>query len=414
MVSRQIIPKLKSKCTTKFGRIIVLTGARQTGKTTLSKNTFQEYGYISIGDPQLRSIYGKLTASQWKELYPQSILDEVQKEPSIIESVKSAFDQFDDVKYILLGSSQLLLMEKVRESLAGRCSIYEIFPLVLPEMRTKSMDDMVEPSLLQKEISGENPNYLPSFLLDKEMAVKQYLFDYYLQFGGYPALIDNTLTENDRYDWLQNYVRTYLERDIRDLASFRDLEPFVILQKYLAQNTAQLINASAIAKQLGVTVKTVQRYIKYTEMSYQTLTLQPWTKNTNKRLVKTPKIHFLDNGVLQAVLKKRGGVTGFEFESAIVSEIYKQIKNSQIEANFFFLRTHDQKEVDLLIELGDGYYAFEIKMAEKVSATDARHLKDLGDILDKPLKKSFLLSNDKETKQFADNILAVNVAMFLG
>lgn len=405
---------IKNKSESKFGRIIVLTGARQTGKTTLAKHAFPDYHYISIEDPQMRPVYNQLTAAQWHELYPKATLDEVQKEPKLIESIKSAYDQYDDVKYILLGSSQLLLLEKVRESLAGRCSIYEIFPLTLPEMRTKSWEDEINSSLFQQEIMNANPTYLPSFLLDSEMSNKQHTFEEYLRFGAYPALSDESLTEKEKQDWLKNYVRTYLERDIRDLASFRDLEPFVNLQQYLAQNTSELINASAIATQLGISAKTVQRYIKNTELSYQTISLQPWTRNPNKRLIKSPKIHFLDNGVLQAVLKKSGGVTGGEFESAVVSEIYKQVKNSEVEASFYFLRTHDQKEVDLLLEFENHYYAFEIKKAKRVSSVDARHLNNLDKILDKPIKHAFVLSNDPETKQLGENITAVNVAMFLG
>ncbi len=412
--NRQITTTILKKSDTKFGRIIVLTGARQTGKTTLVKKAFPNYTYISIEDPLLRSAYTQLTAAQWKELYPKATLDEVQKEPQIIESIKSAYDQFEDVRYILLGSSQLLLMEKVRESLAGRCSIYEIYPLTLPEIRTKTWDDTTKSSLFQREITDKNPEFLPSFLLDAEMALKQQALENYLNFGGYPALTDKSLTEKDKRDWLKNYIRTYLERDIRDLASFRDLEPFIKLQQYLAQNTGQLINASEISKQLGISVKTVQRYIKYTEISYQTITLQPWTRNPNKRLIKTPKVHFFDNGVLQAVLQKQGGITGNEFESAIISEIFKQTRNIQAPANFYFLRTQDQKEVDLLIEFSDYYYAFEIKMAEKTSKTDIKHLRGLEEILDKPIKKAFLLSNDKETHYFQDNIIGINAAMFLG
>lgn len=414
MRNRQIIPVILQKSATKFGRIIVLTGARQTGKTTLVRKIFPDYKYLSIEDPRLRATYLSLTAAQWDALYPKALLDEVQKEPQIIESIKSAYDQFDEVRYVLLGSSQLLLMEKVRESLAGRCSIYEIFPLTLPEIRTKSWDDSTQASLFQRTINNENHEYLPSFLLDNEMVSKQQVFDFYLKFGGYPALTDNSLTDKDRWDWLRNYVRTYLERDVRDLASFRDLDPFIKLQQFLAQNTAQLINASSMAKQLGITVKTVQRYIKYTELSYQVITLQPWTRNPNKRLIKTPKIHFMDNGVLQAVLQKKGGITGSEFESAIVCEMYKQIQNYQLDAKFYFLRTHDQMEVDLLIELANGYYAFEIKMAEKISQTDIRHLRGLDKILDKPVLKSFVLSNDRKTHIFENNIIAVNAAMFLG
>ncbi|MFO7971409.1 MAG: AAA family ATPase, partial [Desulfobacterales bacterium] len=217
---------------------------------------------------------------------PTAILDEVQKEPALIESIKSVYDQWEDPKYFLLGSGQLLLLEKVKESLAGRCIILEFFPLTLAELRTTSWNDPVEDSLFQAELKNEaGSDFLPSFLLDRKMAEKQKAWDHYLAFGGYPAISDEALNAEERYVWLQNYVRTYLERDIRDLASFRDLEPFVKLQRYLAENTATLVNATAIANHLGLTSKTIQRYIRYFELSYQSVVLPAWAKNPNKRIM---------------------------------------------------------------------------------------------------------------------------------
>ena len=131
-------------------------------------------------------------------------------------------------------------------------------------------------------------------------------------------------------------------------------------------------------------------------------------------MVKSSKTHYMDHGIVQAILHKRGGMTGNEYESAIIAEIYKQAKNVQSLAQFSFLRTHDGKEVDLLLEFADGYYAFEIKMANRVNQIDAKHLWGLENILDKPLKKAFLLSNDEETKYFDDKTIAVHAAMFLG
>jgi hypothetical protein len=121
-----------------MGRIIILTGARQTGKTTLARNAFPGYAFLSIEDPILRQSYAGLSAAQWRDLYPRAILDEVQKQPVLIESIKSVYDQWPEPRYILLGSSQLLLLEKVKESLAGRCHIVELFPLTLPELGTES------------------------------------------------------------------------------------------------------------------------------------------------------------------------------------------------------------------------------------------------------------------------------------
>ncbi|GHU49203.1 ATPase [Spirochaetia bacterium] len=400
----------------KTGRIVVFTGARQTGKTTLSRQLFPDYRYLSIEDPVMRTQYEKLSAAQWKTLYPRAILDEVQKAPALVESIKSVYDQWDEPRYVLLGSSQLLLLEKVRESLAGRCTIAELFPLTLPELKTVGWGDTVRDSLFQQCVMQPDqlPFFLPSFLLDPDMADKHSAWDFYLQFGGYPALTDSDLDDAQRFQWLVDYVKTYLERDIRDLAAFRDLDPFVRLQHYLAQQTGQVINISSIAVQLGVSAKTVQRYLRYFELSYQAISLPAWSRNLNKRLTKAAKLHYLDNGVLQAVLQKRGGMTGAEFESTIIAEIYKQIKTIEIAAQVFHLRTQDGAEVDLLVELPDGYFAFAIKMAEKVRSVDAKHLKQLATILDKPLLHAFVLSNDQNTEQFADNITAINAAYFLG
>ena len=407
------ISKISSR---KSGRIIVFTGARQTGKTTLARHLFKDYEYISIEDPVTVGSYLKLTATQWQSMYPRAILDEVQKEPVLIESIKAVYDQWQDPRYILLGSSQLLLLSKVRESLAGRCVIVELFPLTLPELKTNGIYNEAEHSLYQYFITNpeRTPDMLPSFLLDKKMAEKQQAWNHYLQFGGYPALTDPVLTDEERYIWLQQYVRTYLERDVRDLASFRDLEPFVKLQRSLAAQTGRVINASSLANHTGVTVKTAQRYIHYLEISYQTITLPAWSRNETKRLMKAPKVHYLDNGVLQAVLQKRGGITGAEFESLVVSELYKQLNVLQIPAKFHHLRIQGGREIDLLVELGGGYIAFEIKMTDKVRKNDTRHFSGLEEILDKPLIHSFILSNDPETQYFSSKITAVHCALFLG
>ena len=416
MIKRRDIARvLAEKSTAKHGRILVLTGARQTGKTTLVKTLFPSYSYISVEDPQMRGQYLALTAVQWKNLYPKAILDEVQKEPSLIESIKSVYDQWEEPRYVLLGSSQLLLLEKVRESLAGRCQIIEIFPLTLPELRSTGWDAPFEESLFVQYVKSTTEiTFLPTFLMDTNLAEKSKALAHYIRFGGYPALSDDALTDDERYDWLQAFVKTYLERDIRDLASFRDLEPFVKIQRYVALNTGNLINASSIAMQVGLTSKTVQRYLHYFELSYQAIILQPWFKNAGKRLVKTPKIHFMDNGIVQSVLQKRGGLTGNEFESLIVAEIYKQTKNARLPITFYHLRTQDGREVDLLLELPDYYIAIEIKMTEIVSKNDAKHLVDLESILDKPLRHSFVISNDTQTRSLGDNCTALHAGYFLG
>ncbi|MDR0667045.1 MAG: ATP-binding protein [Prevotellaceae bacterium] len=415
MKRRIIFDDLQAKRHSKLGRIIVLTGARQTGKTTVAHHCFADYAYLAADDPVQRNSLLTLTVAQWHTFYRRAVLDEVQKEPALIDSIKSTHDRFADVRYLLLGSSQFLLMEKVKESLAGRCVIMEIYPLTLPELMTASFEDALEQSFFAQYVTGtQNTDAVyPSFTLDPRYVTKKKAYDFYLHHGSYPAITDEELTEEERYEWVRMYVRTFLERDIRDLASFRDLEPFMKLQRYLAHTTGTLVNYSSIAKETGVSVPTVQRYVRYMEISYQTVALPAWVAHPLKKLVKAPKIHFLDNGVLRAILQKKGTLTGSEFESAVVAEVYKQVKTYGLPLSCYHLRTQDGREVDLLLEAEDYYIIIEIKMTDRVNHTDARHLRDLQHILNKPIRQAFILSNDMQVHRLADNITAMHAAAFL-
>ena len=412
MKNRSLSQIIKQKGNSHFGRIIVVTGARQTGKTTLIKNLYPQYPYISIEDPTTVGQYKSLTAAQWESLYPLAILDEIQKEPQLVESIKSVYDQYPGPRYILLGSSQIMLLKKVRESLAGRCQIVELYPLTLPEIMTNSWEEEVQLSWFQKLMLNQEVDDIP-FLLDPNHAKKITVFQEYLKFGGYPAISGTDIPENEKYDWLSNYIKTYLERDIRDLAEFRKLEPFTKTQKLMAINTGQLSNYSQIAAAAGVSSKTVQRFVEYMNISYQTLSLKPWSKNVKKRLVKSSKVHFMDIGVLRAILQKKEGLNGHEFESAIVSELYKQLNTINIDAQVYHLRTTDGREVDLLVELEAGYVAIEIKMSPNVRPVDARHLKNLEETLDKPVLHKFVLSNDPNMQDLGEGVKAIPAIKFL-
>ena len=414
MKSRFLQAVVQERSKLKTGRILVITGARQTGKTTLAKYCFPDYTYLSIEDPVLRIQYARLTAAQWKLNFPNAILDEVQKEPGLIESIKSVYDQFTEPRYILLGSSQLRLLQKVRESLTGRCTILEVFPLTIPEIRTNSWEQLPDHSIFQQLImKGTLPAILPSFQFMQDFAERESAYRYYLRNGGYPALVDVTLNDDDRFQWLSGYIRTYLERDVRDLADFRSLDPFVKAQQITALLTGQLVNYSTLAAECGISSKTAQRFLQYLELSYQSLMLQPWHRNSLKRLVKSPKLHYLDPGVQKAILRKRGDLTGHEFESAIIAEMYKQSRFLEEQVSFYHLRTLDGRELDLLIETEKGYFAFEIKMSDHAARSDARHFNTLENLLDKPLLHAFILSNDPAVKDIEHKISAIPAGMFL-
>ena len=399
-----------------LGRIIVLTGARQTGKTTLVKHLFPDYPYLSIEDPVMRVQYTNLTAAQWNLIYPYAILDEIQKEPRLIESIKAVYDQFEAPSYLLLGSSQIMLLNKVKESLAGRCVIEELFPLTLPELQTKDFKDVPPLSPFQRLLNTrELPELMPSLPLHPRQSNIMAAFTHYLQFGGYPALVSELLNDSDRRDWLQNYQRTYLERDVRDLAEFRNLEPFIRIQKSAAHLTGQLLNYSSLARDAGVKCQTAQRFIYYLELSYQAILLPPWHRNSLKRLSKSAKIHFLDPGVQRSITGNlQGELSGHEFESALVAEMYKQSKNLGFSGAFYHLRTLDGREVDVLIETPDGYFGIEIKNTRHIHPTDGKNLIGLDSILDKPVLQQIILSQDPQVKTVGNGITAIPAALFLG
>ncbi len=416
MKNRAVIDYLKHKSTTKFGRIIVLTGARQTGKTTLIRAGFKDYAYISLEDPITRPDYAALSAEQWQARYPVVILDEIQKVPSIVESVKAVYDRFQEARFMLLGSSQILLMEKIRESLAGRVSLVELYPLTFPEMLTTSWQDSVVESRMIQWLKNHDNNKLSEGipLQNKQYAETSILMEKYLQFGAMPAIVDDDLDDEEKFDWLHDYIQTYLQRDIRDLANLRELEPFVRAQKALAGLTGECINISNIVRQAGISSKTAKRFLTYLEISYQVILLKPWFRNAKKRLVKSPKVHFLDPGIQRGILRRRGQITGAEYESAIVAEIYKQIKNSRLPLECYHLRTVDGLEVDLVLESEDWFVPIEIKMTNKAAPADVRHLRKLGDILDRPILHSFVISNDPRIQKMADDITAIPASWFLG
>ncbi|GHT48115.1 hypothetical protein FACS1894102_0390 [Spirochaetia bacterium] len=279
-------------------------------------------------------------------------------------------------------------------------------------------------SLLMRCIQSPKtlPRFYASALNDPLIEQKQAAWDFYIKFGHQKQFLKNKLSDEDRFLQLYDRLQVYFKEDIYRLTKFRTPEPFVKLYKCIAMQTAQLVNADALASETGVSIKTVQRYLRYFKESGKVILLSAWFKNINKRLVKTSRMHFVDNGILQTVLQKRGGLTSSEYQSAVNVEIHKQILNSKYCAgiNFYHVCTYDGTNVDLLLEIKDtnaetscGYFAFKIKMTDKIRETDARHLKILEEVLDKPLRHGFILSNDITTRQITKNITAINTAYFL-
>ncbi len=417
MHNRFLQEVLRRRARSRLGRLLVVTGARQTGKTTLVRRAFPDMTYLSMEDPVLRPSFTRLSAAEWIARYPRAIVDEVQKAPSLIETLKAAHDDSSEVRYVLTGSSQILLLAKVRESLAGRAALEELWPLTLPELASRSWDEPLSESRLIRWLRTPKakgtllgvPATSPAF------GKYQALLERYLSFGGMPVAADETLGEEERESWLRDYVRTYLERDVADLAALRDLEPFVLVERLVAERTGRAVNFSDLARGAQVSPATARRFVRYLELSYQVGVLPPFHRNEEKRLAKMPKVHFLDPGVLRAVQGRRGPLSGEELESAVVSEILKQVRCAGLPLRAHHLRTHDGREVDLLLESDAGFFAIEVKRSRHVSNADARHLLGLEALLPKPVLGALLLSHDRDARPVAGgSALAVPFAWALG
>jgi uncharacterized protein len=253
-------------------------------------------------------------------------------------------------------------------------------------MLTSGWDQDIRLSFLKKFVkSMVLPDVLPDFQLYPDHAERIKSYKFYLKNGGYPALINDKFNDEERFDWLRDYVRTYLERDIRDLANFKLLHLFAKVQKMSSHLTGHLLNYSHLGLEAGINSKTVLRFIQYFEISDQTILLQPWYNNNLKKLTKTPKLHYLDPGVQKAIIQKKGELTGNEFESAVIAEIHKQLRAIKFYRFLYHFRTFDGREVDLLIETEEGFIPIEIKMTSRNTKSDTRHLKDLDKILTKPV-----------------------------
>ena len=273
---------------------------------------FPEYAFVSLDDPIVRQDFTALSAAQWHQRYPRVILDEIQKAPSIVESIKAVYDRYSDARAILLGSSQILSTDQIRESLAGRITLLELYPLTIPEMLTESWKDPVAESRLVRFMKTGDSDVLNSGvpLQSDRYAEAVHHLAHYLDFGAMPVVSDVTLSREDRIGWLQDYLRTYLQRDLRDLANLRDLVPYVRMVKALGGLAGGILNMNELARLGGVTHRTAKRFLTYLEISYQIILLQPWFRNLNKRLSRSPKVHFLDPGIQRALLNRTGRPTG--------------------------------------------------------------------------------------------------------
>ena len=364
-------------------RVVVITGARQTGKTTLTKRVYGELRYINLDAPENRDTLRELSTAAWSRSVGEAIIDEAHKEPSVFEKVKYAFDEGQISFTVLTGSSQILLLQKIRESLAGRAFFYELWPLMQCELLRSSKSGKPGPPLLERFFSSESVSEVlskvPETLLEEEDYLYRESESHILKWGGMPALLE--LSEDDRWQWLKNYGYTYLERDLADLARLDDLMPFRKFQRLSALRSGMLLNYSEIARDAGISVDTARRYLEYLRISYQTALLQPYYRNLTSTVVKTPKLFWIDVGIWRQLTGFRGEMSGQLYETMVVGEIVKWMKTCQCESDLYFYRTRSGMEIDLLLETPVGVIGMEIKSRRTVSEKDVSSLKTIAQTL---------------------------------
>ena len=335
---------------------VVLTGPRQSGKTTLLKTLFgASHGYVSLEPPDMRAA-ALSDPRGFLALYPPPVIfDEVQYAPDLLPYVKEWIDAHRGQRgqYLLTGSQNLLMLERVTESLAGRAAILRLLPLSWREC-------LGQPNApLLWEHDGK---YSP------RPEVSHWALWRGLLRGGYPELVAEP--EREGALWHGSYLQTYLERDVRSLRQIGDLTLFQSFLRVLAARSGQLLNLTDLARDLGATVNTIKAWLSVLEATFQVIVLRPYFANVGKRLVKTPKVYFTDTGTLCYLAGLRdpehaaaGPLGGAIFETAVLAEIVKTFWHRGEEPQVYFWRTATGVEVDIVVEVGGRIVPIEVKLS---------------------------------------------------
>ncbi|MEK6775311.1 MAG: ATP-binding protein [bacterium] len=384
--------------------LVLLTGARQTGKTTLARAKYPELRYINLDAPENREMLRKITTPVWAKTVGNAVLDEAQKEPVIFEKIKYAYDEKGISFCLILGSSQILLLKKIRESLAGRVAIFELWPLLMSEIHGEDNATEVKPplldSLFSKKTFDEVFENVPPVLLDMEDSKARTAENYMFKWGGMPALLP--LSDDEKWKWLKDYEYTYLERDLSDLARLEDLEPFTKFQRLSALRSGKLLNYSELARDASVSVDTARRYLEYLRLSYQVMLLQPYYQNITSSVIKTPKLYWLDVGLLRRLSGQREEFSGEIYETMVVNEIFKWIKTAQKNVEIFFYRTRSGLELDLLLSTENGFIGIEIKGREMIVSSDIRPMREIASVLKKKWHGGLVVYQGNEIRKLSE------------
>lgn len=383
--------------------VVVLTGARQTGKTTLLSNEppFSDWVYYSLDDPDVQSLI-KTHPRQFLGDQRKVVIDEVQKAPELFSYIKMAVDEDRSRSFVLSGSANLLLMKGVSESLAGRAIYFELFPFTLHEYFERP-----NPPWLYSLVNGGRglPTEVPEGVEE---------LDFVLFRGLMPAVV-HLRSASQISMWWRGYIATYLERDLRTLSQVGDLVSFHRFMEVLALRSGRILKQNEAARDAGLSFATASRYIGLLETSGLFFRLRPFFENLSKRLIKSPKAYFVDTGLTCAL-------AGFKDAKSIPADFKAQLFEGLVfqnlyclascyGANAYYFRTLGGREieVDFVIEVGGELFAFEAKYSDEVGVNDVRPLLQFSDLVSKKREVSFLgiIYTGREIKTLPGGVVAI-------
>lgn len=346
---------------------ITVYGSRQVGKSTLIEKIFSKIEYVTLDDIEVRS-YAISNPKEFLKYYGKPlIIDEIQKAPKLLEYIKIEIDEMKKnclknnektkLLYILSGSNQFELQEAITESLAGRTCVFNLASLSYNEIKQRTSHSSFNPDIAVLREKEKNLN-------NKYRSRKEIFED--IMIGGMPDYVVNKV---NRDMFFKSYITTYIEKDVRKVISADKETTFVNFMKYVALRTGCQLDCVEISRSIGIDARTVKSWIAILETSGIIKLLQPYTKNVSDRIVKTPKLYFMDTGLCaylcgmpSAGILEKSAFAGAFYETYVVSEIIKSYYNNYKDtSNLYYYRDRDQYEVDLIIEDYDSIYPIEIK-----------------------------------------------------
>ena len=356
-IDRQLATTLRDAAS--YFSVICLTGPRQSGKSTLTCRLFEEYHRVSLENPDIRMSAAADPMAFLNQTNGGLIIDEIQRLPMLLEYIQSIVDAHPERRFVLTGSSNFMLLKNVTESLAGRAGVFDLLPLSLMELRQAGILPAID-------------------MLDETMV------------GGlYPAVCAGKNISRFLYP---AYLRTYLDRDVRQIVNVGNISQFHTFLRLCAGRIGSLFNASELANEVGVSSNTINSWLNVLEASYIIFRLRPWSENTRKRLVKSQKIYFCDTGLACYLLDietaaqlSRDKMRGHLFENLVIAEALKKRLNDGREPNMFFFRDAKGNEIDLLTLHGGMLSAYEIKSSATYSTDFEKTLRNAATLINTPV-----------------------------